>query len=125
MHRDHPEPKSINEVELIGNFFQDISDYWDIWEEIEPSEQIRAAFTISEGINHLREAGLLVYAGVRYQIIEGGVQPPASWPVAYVVLFRNEDEAIKADTNSEQSSWVFVHTIIALFFRVSAQFTLP
>ncbi len=104
MHRDHPEPQSVKEAELVGDFFQNISDCRDIWVEIELSEQIRAAFTISEGIDRLREAGLLVYAGVRNQIIEGGVRPPAPWLIAYVVLFRSEDEAIKADTNSEQSS---------------------
>jgi|SRR5579863_4038637 len=95
-HHDHPEPRSSEEAELIGAFFQNASDYSDIWDDIEPSGRIQAEFSMSGEITRLREAGLVVYAGVKKHIIEGGVKPPESWPVAYIVIRRSDDETIKA-----------------------------
>lgn len=50
---------------------------------------------MSEEIARLREAGLVVYAGVKQQIIEGGVKAPEPWPVAVIVIYRSDDESIK------------------------------
>jgi len=87
---DNPEPRSIEEAELIGGFFQNATDYRDIWDEIEPSGRIQVEFSMSEEITRLREAGLVVYAGVKQHVIEGGVEAPAPWPVAYIVIRRND-----------------------------------
>lgn len=95
-HHDHPEPRSIKEAELIGEFFQNTSDYIDIWDVIEPSGRIKAEFSMSEEITRLREAGLVVYTGVKNHVIEGGVKAPEPWPVAYLVIRRSGDESIKA-----------------------------
>src|SRR5438876_843026 len=53
MHHDNPEPLSIEEAELIGGFFQNATDYRDIWDEIEPSGRIQAEFSMSEEISRL------------------------------------------------------------------------
>ena len=95
-HHDNPEPRSIEEAEVIGGFFQNTTDYSDIWDEIEPSGRIQAEFSMSEEISRLREAGLVVYAGVKNHVIEGGVEAPARWPVAYIVIRRGDDESLKA-----------------------------
>lgn len=93
-HHSHPESTSIEEAELIGDFFQNITDCRDIWDEIELREHTMAAFLISEEITQLREAKLVVYAGTRNHVIEGGVKPPAPWPVAYIVIRRSDDESL-------------------------------
>src|SRR5450759_3391962 len=95
-HHDNPEPRSSEEAELIGEFFQNTSDYIDIWDDIEPSGRIKAEFSMSEEITRLREAGLVVYTGVKNHVIEGGVKAPEPWPVAYIVIRRSDDEDIKA-----------------------------
>ena len=77
-HHDNPEPQSIEEAELIGGFFQNTTDYIDIWDEIEASGRIKAEFSISEDITRLREAGLVVYAGVKQHVIEGGCEATSS-----------------------------------------------
>src|SRR5205085_1091105 len=41
-HHNNPEPRSIEEAELIGDFFQNTTDYRDIWDEIELSGRIKA-----------------------------------------------------------------------------------
>ncbi len=95
-HHGHPEPRSAEETELIGQFFQNTSDCIDIWGDIGPGGRIEAAFSMSEDITRLREAGFVVYAGTRHHVVEGGVKAPAPWPVAYIVIYRSDDEAIKA-----------------------------
>jgi hypothetical protein len=96
-HHDHPEPQSLEEAELTGEFFQSVSDCIDIWNDLEPSGRIRAEFSMAEEITRLREAGLVVDAGVRNHIIEGGIQAPAPWPVAYIAIRRSDDESIKTN----------------------------
>lgn len=83
---DNPEPQNAEEAELIGQFLQNIQDYIDLWDEIEPGERIQAEFSISEEIARLREAGLAVYAGVKKHVLEGGEGPPTPWPVAYIFI---------------------------------------
>lgn len=102
-HHDNPEPRSIEETELIGAFFQNTTDWTDIWDEIEPSGRIQAEFAMSVEITRLREAGLVVYAGVKQHVIEGGVKIPEPWLVAYIVIYRNDDEAIKASPTKKQA----------------------
>src|SRR5258708_27524454 len=95
-HHDNPEPRSAEEAELIGGFFQAVTGYIDIWDEIEPSGHIQAEFSMSREITRLRKAGLLAYAGFKNQVIEGGVKAPEPWPVACIVIYRSGDESIKA-----------------------------
>ena len=102
-HHDNPEPRSIEEAELIGGFFQNTTDYTDIWDEIEPSGRIQAEFSMSGEISRLREAGLVVFAGVKEHVIEGGVVAPAPWPVACIVIYRKDDESIKASPTKKQA----------------------
>lgn len=102
-HHDHPEPQSSEEAELIGEFFQNVSDCIDMWNDLEPSGRIRAAFSISEDIVRLRDAGLVVYASMRNQVIKGGTQAPAPWPVAYIIIRRSDDESIKASPTNDQA----------------------
>ncbi len=45
---------------------------------------------MSEEITRLREAGLVVYAGAKNHVIEGGVKAPEPWPVAYIVIRRSD-----------------------------------
>ncbi len=100
-HHDNPEPRSAEEAELLGGFFQDVTDNIDIWNDIEPSGHIQAEFLMSGEITHLREAGLVVYVGVKERVIEGGVEAPAPWPVAYIVIRRSDDESIKANPTNK------------------------
>ena len=102
-HHDSPEPRSAEEAELIGEFFQNTTDYTDIWDDIEPSGRIQAEFSMSGEITHLLEAGLVVYAGVKEHVIEGGVKAPEPWPVAYIVTRRSNNESIKASLTENQA----------------------
>ncbi len=100
-HHHNPEPRSIEEAELIGEFFQNATDYTDIWDEIEPSGRIQAEFAMSGEITRLREARLVVYAGVKNHVIEGGVKASEPWLVAYIVIRRSDDDSSKASPTNK------------------------
>lgn len=101
IHHDNPEPQSPEEAELMGAFIQSAADYRDFWDDIGPSERLEAEFAISEELTRLRDAGLVVYAGVKNQIIESGRQAPAPWPVAYIAIRRMNDKSIRASIPNE------------------------
>jgi hypothetical protein len=89
---EHPEPRSAEEAELIGAFLQNAMDYSEVWDEIGPSGRIQAEFSMSADIDRLREAGLVVYAGAKNHVLEGGMDGGSSWPIAYIVIRREGDE---------------------------------
>jgi hypothetical protein len=96
LHQNNPEPRSGEEAERIGAFFQNATDARDAWDELEPSGRIQTEFWLSEEITRLREAGFVVYGARRNHIVEGGIKAPEPWPVAYLVLYRSDDESVKA-----------------------------
>jgi hypothetical protein len=96
LHQNNPERRSSEEAERIGAFFQNVTDARDIWDDLEPSGRVQTEFWLSEEITQLREAGLVVYASRRNHIVEGGIKEPEPWPIAYLVMYRSDDDAVKA-----------------------------
>jgi len=101
IHHDNSEPRSVEEAELMGAFLQSVTDYNDIWDDIGPNGRIQAEFSMTEEITRLRDVGLVVYAGTRNHILEGGVRAPSPWPVAYVVISRSDEEVIKTTSTDK------------------------
>lgn len=50
---------------------------------------------MSEEIAWLRETGLVVYAGVKKHVMEGGSSQPVPWPVAYILIRRGDADVIQ------------------------------
>jgi hypothetical protein len=101
IHLDNPEPKSSEEAELIGAFVQNATENTDIWDEIGQSDRIRTEFSMTGEITRLQKAGLLVYTGSEMHIIEGGTTPSAPWPIAYLIIKRDDDESIKVQPKEQ------------------------
>ncbi len=55
------EIQSENEAELIGGFWQEITDFMDIFLDLEPIEITRMEFSYSKLIKELNESGFMVY----------------------------------------------------------------
>jgi len=55
-------------------------------------------FEASEWLHHLLLADLIVYAGIREKILEGGIGGPTPWPEAWVSIHRRDDPLIKTGT---------------------------
>lgn len=92
---DHDELKSQNEVELVGDFFQDLRDWMDIGSDLEPSDRVRSAYDLTKMLEELEEAGFFVFAGREVQLLEGGIaDEPSNWPVAIFRVIRKDSNEI-------------------------------
>jgi hypothetical protein len=93
---DHDEPNSQDEVDLIGGFLQNVSDYMDILDfASEPGERVESAFHLTELIKDVEEKGFFVFGARELQLLEGGIDDvPSNWPVAIVHVLRNDNKAI-------------------------------
>jgi hypothetical protein len=49
------------EVELIGGFIQELRDWGDIWNDLEPIDHIRTGFQLTERLREIESAGWTVY----------------------------------------------------------------
>lgn len=61
LYKYNDEIKTMEEAELIGGVWQEISDYMDLSLDLEPIEITKMEFVFSEMINNLKESGFLIY----------------------------------------------------------------
>lgn len=90
----HDELTSGQEVELVGGFLQDASDWGEMGDVLEPIERVRAAYSLTQSLQELEQAGFWVFGGREIQVIEGGVGGPSSWPIAILRVVRNTNRTI-------------------------------
>jgi hypothetical protein len=92
---DHDELYTKDEVDIVGSFFQDVSDWADMVDELEPSARVSGAYSISQLIKELEEKGFFVFGGREVQIIKGGIEDePSDWPVAIIHVLRDDNKSI-------------------------------
>lgn len=77
-------PESEEEAELFGDFFQDLHDLGDIWEDIGVRAQMHERFAMTRRLSELSEKGFVVLAGTWTGCLEGGHGPPEPWREAVV-----------------------------------------
>lgn len=89
------ELKSQDEVDLIGGFFQTISDWGDVGDHLEPAGRVGASYDLTQDLQELEDAGFLVFGGCEIQRLEGGIQPKSSdWPVSIFHVLRSDSNEI-------------------------------
>lgn len=102
-YNDYSDDLDDAETDLVGGFIQDISDWADLGFGMEPSERIRAAKSIDEGIKSLRESGFLVFAERERQRIEGGINGPSNFYVLHLSVKRGNDSGVVFYEQNDQS----------------------
>lgn len=93
-YNDYSDDLDDAETDLVGGFIQDISDWTDLGVGMEPSERIRAAKSIDEGIKLLSNNGFLVFAARERQRMEGGVDAPSNFHVLHLSVKRGNDSGV-------------------------------
>lgn len=92
---NHDEPKSQREVDLIGEFLQNVQDWADIKDLLEPSQRVNLAYSLTQSLQELEDAGFYVFGGREVQLIEGGIEPePSNWPVGILNILRKDSKEI-------------------------------
>jgi len=95
----HDEIEEEFEVELVGGFLQDITDYMDLVGAFEPIEQVRAASRITNSIKELTANGFLVFVGSEVQRLEGCEGAPIPWKVLHLHVARSNNQSISTVNN--------------------------
>ena len=92
---DHDELKSQAEVEIVGGFVQEISDWGDTGGDLEPGYRVKVAYDLTHLLEELEQAGFFVFAAREVQLLEGGIEDePSPWPVAIIHVLRKDNNAI-------------------------------
>jgi hypothetical protein len=92
---NHDELKSQAEVDLIGSFLQDIHDWGEIGDDLEPKDRVIAAYGLTESLHELEAAGFYVFGGREIQLLKGGIQSEEfCWPVAIINVLRSDNSQI-------------------------------
>jgi hypothetical protein len=83
------------EVDLVGAFLQDMHDYLDIWNEIEPSDRVQTAYDFTHRLQELGDLGFWVF-GQRRRMKMGSVDGSTidDWQVAIVQVVRSDSPTI-------------------------------
>ena len=78
--------------DTVASSLQDMTDWMDIWSSLDgPAEQLRAERDFARSLRELHDAGLVVDAGIRHQLLEGGIGgPPSRWKTAVFVVSHAE-----------------------------------
>lgn len=98
-YHDYSENLDEEEIELVGGFLQNLSDWSDIGAGLEPIELIRASKSIDDQIKNLNSRGFLVFAFKERQRLEGGVDPPSAFYVLHVSVRRENDPGVIRSQN--------------------------
>jgi hypothetical protein len=92
---DHEELKSQEEVDLVGGFLQVVQDWGDLSADLETSDRVQTAFSLTESLQKLEESGFFVFGGREVRLLEGGIQPePSNWPIAILKVLRKDNQEI-------------------------------
>ena len=101
-YNDYSDDLDDEETDLVGGFIQDVSDWADLVNGLEPIERIRAAKAIDEGIKELKANGFMVFAARERQRMEGGVYSPSSFYVLHLSVKRGNDPSVVTEEKQDQ-----------------------
>jgi hypothetical protein len=106
----HPDPISEGEADLLADFLGNLHDWSEIWGEVEPGDRVKAKFQMGERLDELRQAGFVVYVGVREKVLEGGIGGPIAWPEAVLSIHRSDDPLVAAGASAPTDSGPDAHS---------------
>lgn len=99
---DNDELTEHDHIDLVANFFQKISEYIDIWDEMEPRDKILTQVEFEKEIRTLQSIGFVVYACITTELF-GDKSNPLYFRVMNALAFRvtnpiilRKDEGLEA-----------------------------
>jgi hypothetical protein len=91
---DYSDDLNEEEIDLVGGFIQNVSDWGDVADALEPIERVRAANMLGEEIKELNAHGFFVFAAMEKQRVEGGISAPSIIKVLHLTVKRSTDPDI-------------------------------
>jgi hypothetical protein len=93
-YQDYPDDLNSDETEIVGFFIQELRDWADIGDMVEPIDYIRAGNSISEHINTLKESGFMVFGDVEKQKLVESNGLASRWNALHIWVLRDTDSRI-------------------------------
>jgi hypothetical protein len=91
---DYSDEFTDEELDLVAAFIQNVKDWAEIANELEPIERIDASKTLDKEIINLREMSIFVFAAIETQKIIGGIAGDASFPVLHLSVNKGNDSKV-------------------------------
>jgi len=91
-YQDHSADLTTEEVEMVGGFLQNLSDWVAVADE--PLDKVRAVKAIQDELDELERNGFYVFATRERQRLEGGVGTPSDWFALHISVLRTTDPEI-------------------------------
>lgn len=79
-----------DEAEYIGSIWQTLTDYMDIYSDLEPYQQTQTEYNLQELLNEIAQKGFFIYGTRVTRIIKYSNGKFDKWPVALIYI-RNEN----------------------------------
>lgn len=95
---DHDDGLTGDEVDLVGNFAQEITDWMNFSADLEPLDRIRFSSRCQEMIDELKNQNFYLFAAQEVQRMEGGTAGTEPWIVLHISVLRTSNPAIKYRT---------------------------
>jgi hypothetical protein len=91
---DNEPPESEEEAEAIGSFHQDVFDWGEIWNGMQPTERVSAGFSMNQHFADLEKRGLWVFASVARYRTKYANGTSSSWPTLVLTVVRPSNPGI-------------------------------
>lgn len=91
---ENEELKSKAEVEVVGNFLQEMSDWGEMWNELETIEKIQQTFEFTQRLKELDEAGFVVFGVREKRAVRVAGEIISDWNVAVIRVLRSSNPVI-------------------------------
>lgn len=83
------------EVDLVGNFFQEVLDWIDLYDVVEPLDRVKSSFNFSRLIKELESNSFYVFGGFEIQMLTGGISnSPEPFKVLILFVLRSNNPSI-------------------------------
>ena len=92
---DHEDVDDDEEAGLVGGFLQQVYDWSEMWDDLEPASRVKATLAVREELEALRRGGWRVFGATATGRLEGGVGGSSSpWTTAFLHVARADSPAI-------------------------------
>lgn len=90
----HDEPKTREEAEIIGDFFQTVREIMDSYLLYEPKDYVVVGFDLNELVEEMDKVGFWIFAEKETQKLRGGIGLPEDFIVLHIWLVRKDSPDI-------------------------------
>ena len=109
-HHKHDDPNDREDVQLVGEFLEELHDLSEIWKEVRPKDRVEFAYHLTDSLEQLETKGFWVFGGRATQQLRHRLDDaPIPISVATVVVLRKDNPIITKTKEKKE----FIATVFA------------